>query len=194
MMKMKIYHFDGCGGCQLAIMGMQHDMLQLFELAQLITDNHKNEHVDIGLVIGHYTEGMIKNILGCCDKLLIIGACAHQSYTAIHETLGIEEERLYFVKGCPLSVDELVHVIHCIINGVRPKEKNYPVCVSCKENENICLLLKGMPCKGPITQAGCHAKCIGKGVPCRGCRGLLKDARLDVYETIKKNVSEGMKG
>jgi len=43
--------------------------------------------------------------------------------------------------------------------------------------ENNCLLIeRGELCCGPITAAGCKARCPDLRVPCVGCRGPLADA------------------
>jgi coenzyme F420-reducing hydrogenase gamma subunit len=43
--------------------------------------------------------------------------------------------------------------------------------------ENNCLLVeRGELCCGPITAAGCEARCPNLRVPCVGCRGPVVDA------------------
>jgi coenzyme F420-reducing hydrogenase gamma subunit len=43
--------------------------------------------------------------------------------------------------------------------------------------ENNCLLIeRGEVCCGPITAAGCKARCPELRVPCVGCRGPVSDA------------------
>jgi coenzyme F420-reducing hydrogenase gamma subunit len=43
--------------------------------------------------------------------------------------------------------------------------------------ENNCLLIEhGMPCCGPMTAAGCDARCPNLRVACNGCRGPVADA------------------
>ncbi|GAJ21487.1 unnamed protein product, partial [marine sediment metagenome] len=49
----------------------------------------------------------------------------------------------------------------------------------CKINENTCLLVeKGELCLGPITVAGCNARCPNSGIPCSGCRGPVEEANI----------------
>lgn len=78
--------------------------------------------------------------------------------------------------GCPIETTEIRQVFLSLLHGDVPELKDYPVCVECKLNEYQCLLVdKGMPCLGPITVAGCNARCPGLGIDCVGCRGPIKD-------------------
>jgi len=78
--------------------------------------------------------------------------------------------------GCPIETTEIRQVFLSLLHGDIPEIKDYPVCVECKLNEYQCLLVdKGMPCLGPITVAGCGARCPGLGIDCIGCRGPIKD-------------------
>ena len=58
-----------------------------------------------------------------------------------------------------------------------PLYPEYPVCTECRMQENNCLLIeRGELCCGPITAAGCKARCPDLRVPCVGCRGPVGDA------------------
>ncbi|MEJ2520930.1 MAG: hypothetical protein P8Y91_11410, partial [Desulfuromonadales bacterium] len=55
-----------------------------------------------------------------------------------------------------------------------------PVCMECRILENPCLLTENhLPCIGPVTQAGCRARCPSVGVPCEGCRGVVAEANFE---------------
>ena len=62
------------------------------------------------------------------------------------------------------------------MNG-RPRIATYAVCVECKERGTPCLLVRGTPCMGPVTQAGCGALCPLYDRGCFGCFGPSESAR-----------------
>jgi sulfhydrogenase subunit delta len=66
-----------------------------------------------------------------------------------------------------------------------PQAVAYPVCTECKMHEQDCLLVaRGIPCAGPITVAGCGARCPGYNVPCIGCRGPVDEANVRSWTSI----------
>ncbi|MHA1399465.1 MAG: NADPH-dependent hydrogenase/sulfhydrogenase 1 subunit delta [Candidatus Heimdallarchaeaceae archaeon] len=74
--------------------------------------------------------------------------------------------------GCPPEEDEIIYFISTFLFGSWPEERDYPVCQECRMEGNPCILIeRGEPCLGPITTAGCKARCISFNVPCIGCRG-----------------------
>ncbi len=78
----------------------------------------------------------------------------------------------YFLPGCPPEEDELLYFISAFLFGTFPEPKDYPVCAECRLAGNSCILIeKGEPCLGPVTTAGCKARCLSYNVPCIGCRG-----------------------
>ncbi|MEM0025128.1 MAG: 2Fe-2S iron-sulfur cluster-binding protein [Zestosphaera sp.] len=64
-----------------------------------------------------------------------------------------------------------------------------PVCSECSLREHSCLVLKGIPCLGPLTVAGCEAECPRRGSPCIGCRGYIVSE--DVWAWALKNLYNG---
>ncbi len=77
----------------------------------------------------------------------------------------------YELPGCPVDRKQFVYAVSFLVNGVKPFFPKIPVCHECKLSENGCLLLKGIPCQGPVTYAGCGAPCTAQKVGCQGCRG-----------------------
>jgi coenzyme F420-reducing hydrogenase gamma subunit len=95
---------------------------------------------------------------------------------ALHEIVEVD----HAVTGCPIEKDEIVAAIAGLLNGDPPLSPPTPVCAECKMHENNCLLVeKALPCLGPVTAGGCHARCLALGIPCVGCRGPVQDANVE---------------
>jgi coenzyme F420-reducing hydrogenase gamma subunit len=89
------------------------------------------------------------------------------------------------IPGCPIEKTEFLRVVSSLLNGDLPVMPAYPVCLECKMLENECLLVKrGLPCAGPVTAAGCGARCPGYNIPCIGCRGPVEEANMGSLEKI----------
>ena len=81
------------------------------------------------------------------------------------------------ITGCPIEKEQFLAAIAALLNGDTPVYPEYPVCTECRMRENNCLLIEhGMPCCGPMTAAGCDARCPNLRVACNGCRGPIPDA------------------
>ena len=79
----------------------------------------------------------------------------------------------YKVHGCPIDRKEFTYIIRSLLLGKKPEMPDYPVCVECKMKENMCLWEVGEICLGPITRAGCGARCPSSEFRCFGCRGYV---------------------
>jgi sulfhydrogenase subunit delta len=80
----------------------------------------------------------------------------------------------YRIYGCPPEKKDFLYALGTFLVGSWPEDIDYPVCVECRLNGHPCILIeKGEPCLGPITRAGCDARCPGFGVACIGCRGAI---------------------
>ena len=164
----------------------------------------------------------LKEIRENAKILVAIGACAinggvqswtdkEKEYTELYTTVygskkikfkGLKatpiEEHVkvdYRLPGCPPEEDEIIYFLSTFLFGTWPEEKDYPVCQECRIAGNPCILIeKGEPCLGPITTAGCDARCISFGIPCIGCRGPVEndtawfDSLAKVFK--EKNFSE----
>jgi sulfhydrogenase subunit delta len=82
----------------------------------------------------------------------------------------------FYLPGCPIGKEQFLNFFTRLVGGSPPEKYPYPVCVSCKYNENQCLLNQGLPCLGPLTAAGCGAVCINHNLPCLGCWGPVEGA------------------
>lgn len=88
------------------------------------------------------------------------------------------------IHGCPIDRTEFVNIVKALLMGKKPFIPNYPVCVECKKNENVCVFEKGMSCVGPVTRAGCNSCCINEGTICWGCRGPIDDPNKDAHREV----------
>jgi sulfhydrogenase subunit delta len=106
----------------------------------------------------------------------------------------------FYLPGCPVGKEQFLNFFTRAVGGSSVEKYPQPVCVTCKYKENDCLLVKGIPCLGPLTADGCGAVCPSYNVPCYGCWGiaeganftsefyLLQEKGFDV-ESIKKRMS-----
>ena len=139
----------------------------------------------------------IRQVRACSKVLVAIGACAtaggiqalrnnadldaftrivyaHPEYvsslarsTPISEHVHVDFE----LQGCPISKAQLLEVLGAFLAGRRPRIATHAVCVECKLGGTPCLLVRGIPCMGPVTQAGCGALCPAYERGCFGCFG-----------------------
>lgn len=94
---------------------------------------------------------------------------------ALHDVVKVDLN----ISGCPIEKEQFLEAIAGLLNGDPPVYPKYPVCTECKMRESTCLLLeKGEVCCGPLTVAGCNARCPALGVRCVGCRGPADDANV----------------
>jgi sulfhydrogenase subunit delta len=76
------------------------------------------------------------------------------------------------LQGCPINKRQLLEVLSAFLFGRRPVVPPHSVCIECKLNENVCVMVAGgTPCLGPVTHAGCGAICPSYDRGCYGCYG-----------------------
>ncbi len=76
------------------------------------------------------------------------------------------------LRGCPINKLQLVEVISAFLYGRKPNTPAHSVCVECKRRGTVCVMVaQGVPCLGPVTQAGCGAICPAYRRGCYGCFG-----------------------
>jgi len=80
------------------------------------------------------------------------------------------------LRGCPISKQQLIHVISQLLRGKRPYIPTHSVCLECKARGTPCIVVtKKIPCLGPVTMAGCGALCPFYNRGCYGCFGPMDD-------------------
>jgi len=89
-----------------------------------------------------------------------------------------------YLPGCPINRDEFKRLVTDVAQGKKWKLPNYPVCVECKKNENVCVFELGGFCMGPVTRAGCNSACPNFGSGCEGCRGYLPEPKMDAEKAV----------
>lgn len=140
----------------------------------------------------------IREIRRQCRSLITIGACAtaggiqalrnwaevdqfitqvyaHPQYiqtlktsTPIAEHVAVDFE----LRGCPINKQQLVELVTALVVGRAPRVPSYSVCIECKKRGTVCVAVtQGIPCLGPVTQAGCGAICPAFQRECFGCYG-----------------------
>jgi len=107
---------------------------------------------------------------------------------ALHEVVRVDLN----ISGCPIEKEQILAAVANLLNGNPPVYPAYPVCTECRMRENNCLLVeKDEVCCGPLTVAGCNARCPELNVPCVGCRGPADDANVNsaLAMFVEKGVS-----
>lgn len=96
--------------------------------------------------------------------------------TPISEHVDVDFE----LRGCPISKWQLIEVINAFLHNRRPHVPRHSVCVECKARGTPCIMVReGVPCLGPITQAGCGAICPAYNRGCYGCFGPSESPNVD---------------
>jgi coenzyme F420-reducing hydrogenase gamma subunit len=77
--------------------------------------------------------------------------------------------------GCPVNKRQLLEVVNAFLHGRRPGIPSTSVCTECKARGNVCVtVVRGTPCLGPVTHAGCGALCPAYNRGCYGCFGPME--------------------
>jgi len=205
--KVAVYKFSSCDGCQLSLLNLEDELLDLAEAVDIAyfleaTRAVKPGPYDIGIVEGSITTPheaeRIKQVREECKYLIALGPCAtaggiqalrnftkaselaeavydHPEYlhyldtsTSLAENVTVDLE----IWGCPVNKNLVVEVITALLQNRKPNLPQYPVCIECKRRNTVCVLVAhGIPCLGPVVQAGCGALCPSNGRGCYGCFG-----------------------
>jgi coenzyme F420-reducing hydrogenase gamma subunit len=90
------------------------------------------------------------------------------------------------IPGCPVTKDEMEHVVQHLVWELPLRTCAYPVCLECKQRFIVCRFDVGELCLGPITRAGCAAACPAGGLGCWGCRGPAEAPNYDEFFSLAK--------
>ncbi len=188
------------------------DVVQIVEFREAMSE--KYDAYDIAFIEGSCTrpsdEARLQDIRQRANIVVALGACAHLGgVNAIRNGLNLDEVREYVygskadwfetyepraisaviqvdgvVPGCPIDGLEFQKIVTALLQGRAVKTPDYPVCIECKLDENICLYQLGKVCLGPITSAGCKAICPSYGLECEGCRGLIPSPKINMLREV----------
>ncbi len=86
----------------------------------------------------------------------------------------------YSLPGCPIEKEQFLQMMASFLNGNIPEILNFSVCSECKMKENVCqIVYRNEVCCGPLTLAGCGARCPSHNVACAGCHGPIEEVHYD---------------
>jgi coenzyme F420-reducing hydrogenase gamma subunit len=105
--------------------------------------------------------------------------------TPISDHVSIDFE----LRGCPINKYQLIELLSALLNGRKPNIPTCSVCMECKSRGTVCLLVsQGIPCLGPVTQAGCDALCPSYGRGCFGCYGPSESPNASGLGVVLKSL------
>lgn len=82
--------------------------------------------------------------------------------------------------GCPVTTKQVFETIRSLLFKVKPQLLEEPVCMQCKRQGNVCVLVtEQRACMGPVTQTGCGALCPHHGRACYACFGPSENANTN---------------
>ncbi len=103
-----------------------------------------------------------------------IDTLAHSTAIADHIVVDYE------LRGCPVSKHQLLEFLNATLNRREADIPRHSVCMECKSRGTACITVtQGIPCLGPVTQAGCGAICPSYNRGCYGCFGPMETANCD---------------
>ena len=82
------------------------------------------------------------------------------------------------LRGCPIDKRQLLELLTALLAGRKPRIPGHSVCYECKLRGTSCVMVRGTPCLGPITQAGCGAICPAFDRGCYGCFGPVAEPKV----------------
>ena len=101
--------------------------------------------------------------------------------TALSDHIHVDHE----LRGCPINPEQLIEVISACRQGRKPSLPTHSLCQECKRMGHVCVTVAaGVPCMGPVTQAGCGAICPAVGRGCYGCFGPCDTANTRALHQV----------
>jgi coenzyme F420-reducing hydrogenase gamma subunit len=111
--------------------------------------------------------------------------------TAIADHVPVDFE----LRGCPINKHQLIEVVGAFLARRTPAIPTFSVCVECKRRGTTCIMVAdGIPCMGPITQAGCGAICPAYDRGCYGCFGPMESPNVGALAAWWGQLGVGPRG
>ena len=179
------------------------DIAQFLEATSEIKDGPYDISLVEGSITTDHDLHRIREVRAQSHTLIAIGACAtaggiqalrnfadvggytdtvyaHPEYIdtlkhshAIADHVKVDME----LRGCPVSKHQLIELITATLAARKPHIPTVSQCVECKRAGTSCVMVShGVPCMGPVTQAGCGNLCPRVGRGCYGCFGPVERA------------------
>lgn len=186
---------------ELLTLAGEIDIAYFLEVTRAVSDGPYDVSIVEGSITTPGDEERIRHVREISDVLVTIGACATAggiqalrnhadmdgfrqtvyagptyvqtlaTSTAIAQHVDVDFE----LRGCPVETDQLVEVISALLAGRKPVLPTHSVCIDCKLRDTVCIAVAdGAACLGPVTMAGCGARCPQFGRPCYGCFGPME--------------------
>jgi sulfhydrogenase subunit delta len=191
--RLAVWKFASCDGCQLTLLDCEDELLAVASALDIAYFPEASSVMakgpyDVSLVEGSITTAhdaeRIRKIRKDSKFLITIGACVAAVYASPQfiKTLATSTPISSHVKvdfelnGCPIDKRQLIELISAYLAGRKPVIDNHSVCVECKLRGTVCVMVKGTPCLGPVTHAGCGAICPSFNRGCYGCFGAKEKA------------------
>lgn len=196
--------YTSCSGCQLMLVNCEEQLPGLSGLTDwqdfdlVSSARGVRLPVEVALVEGAISTPVeLESLLALRERarfLVAVGACALTGGVNALAPAGREDVTGTFpplplrrfvrvdweIPGCPPERADLLTLFGALRHGGWPGHLECAVCMECRIREYRCLLLEErLPCLGPLTRAGCRARCPGVGVACEGCRGDVAEAHRD---------------
>jgi coenzyme F420-reducing hydrogenase gamma subunit len=187
----------GCEDDLLAVTGAI-EIAYFLEATRAVVKGPYDLSIVEGSITTEHDVQRIKKIHQQSKKLIVIGACATsggiqslrnfanvddyaravyarpdyiqtlKTSTPIKDHVPVDFE----LRGCPINKNQLLEVINALLNGRVPNVPHYSQCIECKRAATVCVTVsRGIPCLGPVTQAGCGNLCPSHDRGCYGCFG-----------------------
>jgi sulfhydrogenase subunit delta len=118
----------------------------------------------------------LRNFANAKEYLAVVYASPEYIQTLHKSTAIADHVRVDFeLRGCPINKRQLLEVIAAFLNRRKPNVPRHAVCIECKLRGIPCVMVSGgVPCLGPVTQAGCGAICPSFDRGCYGCYGPME--------------------